>query len=58
MQSALYTTNHCFVFPLLFFAVLYLLVCEFLIVTVNCVKELGPFCQLWSCAERETCVSI
>ena len=28
-------------------AVLYLLVFEFLIIIVNCVKELGPFCLLW-----------
>ena len=48
-KSALYK-QALFSFPSLSFfatAVLYLLVFEFSIVIVNCVKELGPFCLAW-----------
>ena len=48
-QSALYKQAlFCFFFPFCYItAVLYLLMFDFSIFIVNCVKELGPFCLLW-----------
>ena len=45
-QSALYTTKHFFVLPLLFFTLQCCIYsCANSRLLVNCVKELGPFCQ-------------
>ena len=55
-KSALYK-QALFSFPSLSFfatAVLYLLVFEFSIVIVNCVKELGPFCLACQPAESNS----